>query len=124
MANMFSVQKVGLSKLRKAPFLPRVGLTLEVAGRQFSFRYAPFLETLLVLRERGYDLRSLPKIAGEIFDEIKFPSGKRPLAPVKDLQPREGANKVKKGATAKAAKRKATAKKAQSVETSSSAPAD
>jgi hypothetical protein len=108
MANMFCVQKVERSKLRKLPMLPRFAVTVEFAGRQFIFKQAPFLETLLNVKDRGFSLKNLLKVAAEELDEIRLPAGKRPLASVKDLHAKSAEGKVKKAPAKAAAKKKAT----------------
>ena len=92
MATMLSVQKSERSKLRKLPFLPRFGFTIEVAGRQLTYRQVPLLETLLNARERGLTLKNLLSVAAEALDEVRFPAGagRSPLAAVRDLAPRVG----------------------------------
>ena len=56
MAYTFYVQKSERTKLRRLPFLPRFGITVEAFGRQLTFKQVPLLETLLNLRDRGLSL--------------------------------------------------------------------
>jgi hypothetical protein len=84
MANMFSVNKAERSKLRKLPLLPRIGLTVDVAGRQFTYKHAPILETLLNVRERGFSVKNLVRVASEQLAEIGFPRGAKAVSLVKD----------------------------------------
>ncbi len=102
MANMFSVNKAERTKTRKLPLLPRFGVTVEIAGRQFTYKQVPFIETVLNLRERGFTVKNLVKLAAEELAEIRFPAGERPLATVKDLH----AKGAKKAPAAKAAAKK------------------
>jgi hypothetical protein len=105
MANMFCVHKAERTKLRKLPFLPRLGVTVEIAGRQFVYKQVPFLETVLNIRDRGFNLRNIAAVAREELDEVRFPLLKRPLAAVKDLH-QKATTKVKKAPAKAAAKKK------------------
>ena len=110
MANMFCVHKAERTKMRKLPFLPRIGITIDVAGRQFIYKQSPILETVLNLRDRGFSLKNLAKAAAEELDEIRFPIVKRGLAAVKDLHAKVTEGKpVKKAPANAAAKKKAEA---------------
>jgi hypothetical protein len=82
MANMFSVNKAERSKLRKLPLLPRIGLTVEIAGRQFTYKHAPLLETILNARERGFSVKNLVRVASEQLAEIGFPKAGKPAVSV------------------------------------------
>ena len=106
MANMLCLQKTEPSKLRRLPLLPRIGITIELAGRQLTYKQAPLLETLLNLKDRGFNLKNLAKVAQEELDEIRFPVIKRGLAAVKDLHAKTAEAKIVKKAAAKAAAKK------------------
>ena len=110
MANGFWILKSERTKLRKLPFLPRIGLVVDVAGRRFVFKHAPLAETLLNARERGFSLKNLKKVADEELAEISLSASmKKGLAVVKSIRDQvvESApvGKMKK-ATSKAASKK------------------
>ncbi|RYZ76081.1 MAG: hypothetical protein EOP04_32490 [Proteobacteria bacterium] len=72
--NLFRVDKTDKSRSRKFPFLPRVGIVIDFAGKSYSFRHAPLMETLLNLLERGPSRANLQKIVTEQLYEISLPS--------------------------------------------------
>ena len=72
--NLFKVDKSEKSRSRKFPLLPRVGIVVDVAGKRFSFRHAPLVETLWNLLERGPTRQNLEKILAEQLYEISLPS--------------------------------------------------
>jgi hypothetical protein len=74
----FSVEKSKTTRTRKFPILPRVGIVIDVAGRRISYRYAPLLETLRNLIERGLSRSNLEKIQNEQIREIAFPGDAKP----------------------------------------------
>lgn len=72
--NIFRVEPSEKSRSRKFPLLPRIGIVVDVAGKQFSFRHAPLIETLVNLLERGANRANLEKIVTEQLYEISLPS--------------------------------------------------
>ena len=72
--NLFRVEKTDKSRSRKFSLLPRVGFVIDFAGRSYSFRHAPLLETLMNLLERGPSRANLQKIVTEQLYEISLPS--------------------------------------------------
>ena len=72
--NVFRSERTEKSRSRKFPLLPRVGIVVDMAGRRFSFRHAPLVETLLNLFERGLTRSNLEKIVIEQLYEISLPS--------------------------------------------------
>lgn len=70
MALRLSVQKTKQTSTRKLKFLPRVGLTLDLAGRQFTFKQAPFLESVVNMKKKKFNLENLRAISNQILDEI------------------------------------------------------
>ncbi|MFY7927926.1 MAG: hypothetical protein ACOVS5_03565 [Oligoflexus sp.] len=72
--NLFRVDRCEKSRSRKFPWLPRVGIVVDFAGRRFSLRHAPLLETLMNLFERGPTRSNLEKIVTEQLYEISLPS--------------------------------------------------
>jgi hypothetical protein len=73
MPNSLCVEKSKRTKTRKLPFLPRFGFIVEIGGRQIAYRQVPLTETLLNLRERGFSMKNLVKVAMEQINEVKFP---------------------------------------------------
>ncbi len=74
MADSFSLNKVKRSPTRKITALPRFGIYLDMFGRRFTYKRAPFLETLFLLRDRGFSMTNLMRVSIEQLDEIRFPS--------------------------------------------------
>ena len=74
MAYTLHFQKVERTKLRRLPFLPRFGITIDTFGRQLTIKQVPLLETLLNLRDRGFNLGNFRRLAKEEWDEIRFPT--------------------------------------------------
>jgi hypothetical protein len=72
--NLFRVDRSEKSRSRKFPWLPRVGLVIDFAGRRFSLRHAPLIETIMNLLERGPTRSNLEKIVTEQLYEISLPS--------------------------------------------------
>lgn len=109
MATMFSVQKTERTKTRQLPLLPRIGVVVDVAGRKFTFRYAPLLETALNVKSRGLTLKALRTVVSEQLAEIKFPASlEAGLAAVRNLRPTKAqATRGVKKASPKAAAKKA-----------------
>jgi hypothetical protein len=104
MATMLRLLKAESAMLRRVQFLPRVGMTVELGGRVLVFKHTPTLETLLNLKDRGFSLKNLTKLAIEELEEIRYPVLKRGLAAVKDLG--EKAKVLKKAPVRAAAKKK------------------
>ena len=124
MSNLFTVHKSESSKLRKLPFLPRLGVTVDVAGRQFTFRHVPTLETFLNWRERGFSLRNLANLSREELSEVRLPALKPLLTAIKDLTakrravaetPNQSGQKQRKGPARAAAARRKGAEAGQST---------
>ncbi len=74
MINLLRIERVKRTRSRKIPFLPRIGLVVEVAGRRVSYRQAPIFETILNLLERGATKSNFDKIVMEQLYEISLPS--------------------------------------------------
>ena len=110
MAYTFYVQNTERTKLRRLPFLPRFGITVEAFGRQLTVKQVPLLETLLNLRDRGFSFSNFKKLAKEEWDEIRFP-GRPALAAVKDFSGRAPQPKGHKPAPRSTAKQKAASGK-------------
>lgn len=112
MASMLRLLKAESTKLRRVKFLPRLGVTFELGGRVLVFKHTPAFETLLNLKDRGFSLKNLSKLAADELEEIRFPILKRGLAAVKDLGEKA---KVLKKAPARAAQKKKPEEVAASV---------
>ena len=65
------------SKTRRLPLLPRVGVYVDWAGYETIFKFAPLLEALVQLPERGMSVYQLVKLSKEQLEEIKFPARKK-----------------------------------------------
>lgn len=110
MLEIFSVEKAERTKLRSLPLLPRVAVTVEMAGRHFTFRHVPILETVVNLRGRGFSLANFFEVTREELSEIRLPAVKKAaLASVKQLHSRVA--KAKSAATVRKAAPKAAAKR-------------
>lgn len=68
----FFSEKVKPTPTRKAPFLPRIGLTVDFAGRRFCYRYVPFFETLANLLATGPSLSAFQRLLKEQFGEVRL----------------------------------------------------
>ena len=89
MSASFTVNKSERSRLRRIPLLPRLGFTLDIAGRQFTFKTAPLLETFLNWRDLGFTVANFRKVTSEELSEISFPGRKaQTIAAVKNLRPK------------------------------------
>ena len=78
MGTLFSIEKKPDSKLRKIPFLPRIGIYIDVAGYEIVFKKAPILEALFNLLEGGgLKMRNIKNISKQQLSEIQFPSFKK-----------------------------------------------
>ena len=74
MVNIFKIERTSRTRTRKLPFLPRLGLVIDIGGRRISYRQAPVLETLFNLLERGATRSNFDKIIAEQLYEIALPS--------------------------------------------------
>ncbi|MCX6130237.1 MAG: hypothetical protein NTX25_14390 [Proteobacteria bacterium] len=72
--NLFRVDPSDKSRSRKFSWLPRFGIVIDFAGRRFSLRHAPLIETIANLLERGPTRSNLEKIVTEQLYEISLPS--------------------------------------------------
>lgn len=90
MATGFTMHKAERTKLRRFPFLPRVGFTLEIAGRQFTFKQAPLMETFFNWRDLGFTMANFKKVVAEELNEISFPLSRKAqtIAAIKNLRPK------------------------------------
>jgi|GEM_PF-1807089 len=73
MSISISVEKSGKSSVKRLPFLPRFGLTVDFGGRRFTYRQTPVLETLHNLRLRGFSMRNFVEIAYRQLMEVEMP---------------------------------------------------
>lgn len=107
MATMFSMHKAERTKLRRLPFLPRIGIVVDFAGQRLTIKHAPLLETALNLKDRGFNLKNLRKVLTDELNEIRFPveRGLAAVASLKTTVP-EVAKVMKKGAAKASTKKK------------------
>lgn len=70
MATSISIEKSKPSKLRRLPFLPRLGFTVDFAGVELSYRQAPILEALFNMKDRGISVEKLLEVSTEQLREI------------------------------------------------------
>ncbi len=97
-SKMFLVTRSRRSGLRKLPFLPRLGLTVDVGGWQLTYRQTPLLEALANLRGAGFSTKAFRKAWSDALDEIRFPGGAQTnLASVEKLRPRAADHKPASG---------------------------
>lgn len=68
----FFSEKVKPTPTRKVPFLPRIGVTVDFAGRRFCYRYVPFFETLANLLDATPSLSRLQSLLKEQFGEVQL----------------------------------------------------
>lgn len=119
MANMFSVTKAERSKLRRLAFLPRIGVVVEVAGRRFSYKQAPLLETILNLKDRGFSVTNLVTLAKEQLAEISFPFERKGATAkaqaIRVVEDEPKAEPKKKNPPKAAARKKPAAEKAPDI---------
>lgn len=96
------------SKVKRLNFLPRIGLTIDFAGTQITYRQAPILETVVNLFDRGFSMKNLMDVSFEQLQEISLTK----LNPCEEAAAPTKPKKVTKKATPrkKPAKR-ATARK-------------
>ena len=67
MSMSITVKKAKASKLKRVSLLPRIGIYIDFAGKEISFRQAPILETLLNMKLKR---RSLFDIVNQQLKEI------------------------------------------------------
>lgn len=73
MGNSICIQKTKPSKLKRLAFLPRMAVTVDIAGRQFTYRQAPLAETLLNLWGTRPSVERLIRISHQQLSEITLP---------------------------------------------------
>lgn len=73
MASLFQIRKKKPGPTRKLSWLPRVGLYLDIAGYEISYKYAPVMEAVIHILEKGLSPRLIEKISREQLKEIRFP---------------------------------------------------
>lgn len=84
MAYSFAWTRKKMTHTRRLPMFPRIGIYIDLMGREVSFRHVPFLETMLNLMERGLSTKNHSDIKREQLEEIQFP--KRPRGKVIDVE--------------------------------------
>ena len=71
------------SKLRRLSFLPRIGITVDFAGKQYGLFQVPFTELLFNMKDRDFSLANIISVSRQQIDEIELPPAhpaKGPLA--------------------------------------------
>lgn len=76
MSNILCVEKSKPSSLKRLRFLPRIGLVLDIGGREITYRQAPILEALYNLRGKGFSLKNLLEVSFLQLKEINLPEQK------------------------------------------------
>ena len=76
MANFLCVEKSKKSTLKRLSLLPRIGVVVDFRGRQFIYRQAPILETLVNMRKSGFSLKNLMSVSFKQLKEITLPEQK------------------------------------------------
>ena len=74
MATEFLARRKKLSKTRKLPFLPRVGVYIDVAGYEVVYKIVPFFETLANLVSEHLSPASLRRVRNQQLAEVQFPT--------------------------------------------------
>ena len=77
MGSLFYKSKKKNDKTRKIPWLPRIGLYVDIGGYELMFKKVPAMETLLNVLERGMTYAQLKRVEREQFSEISFPKVKK-----------------------------------------------
>lgn len=74
MANVFITKKSSKSKLSRLSFLPRIGLTIDFAGKQFSYFQVSMIEAFWNMPRGQRTVANLIKLSEQQIKEIKLPS--------------------------------------------------
>ncbi len=72
MSFVYHLQKVKASHLRKLPCLPRFGVIVDMGGYEFSCKFAPLIEAIASLPDRGFTKANLKRIIKSQLAEIQF----------------------------------------------------
>jgi len=69
-------EKIQFSKIRRIPFLPRIGIVVELGDKRLAYKYVPVIETIVNLLDGPLTLSRLKNIVKNQFAELQFPSHK------------------------------------------------
>jgi hypothetical protein len=72
MSNVISVEKSKPSKVKRLKLLPRIGLVIDFAGKELTYRQVPLLETLLNLRDKKLSVKNFMQVAYQQLNEINL----------------------------------------------------
>ena len=72
MAFEFISKKTKKTSTKRLSILPRVGIYIDVLGREFTFKNVPVIETAYNLVTSGLTVSNLKKITKRQFSEIDF----------------------------------------------------
>ena len=70
MAIDFSFNKVKKTKTRKLSILPRIGFSVEFAGKRLTYKHVPFLETILNTKRRDFTLKRMGEVSNNQLQEV------------------------------------------------------
>lgn len=62
------------SKLRRLSFLPRIGITVDFAGTQYSYFQVPILEMLVNLAGKEWNLKNVVETSHQQISELELPT--------------------------------------------------
>lgn len=74
MANVFITRKSSKSKLSRLSLLPRIGLTIDFAGKQFSYFQVSMIEAFWNMPRGQRTVANLIKLSDQQIKEIKLPT--------------------------------------------------
>lgn len=72
MAISLCVKKSRESKIRRLSFLPRIGVSIDFAGKKYAYKQAPLLEAVVNLFDRGFSMKNLMEVAKDQLGEIEL----------------------------------------------------
>jgi hypothetical protein len=62
------------SKLRRLSFLPRIGLTIDFAGKQYGYFQVPIAELLLNMIGRDFTMANIISVSHQQIKELELPN--------------------------------------------------
>lgn len=77
MSLQFSSEKAQKTPTRKLRFLPRLAVVVDIAGRQFTFKQIPVLETIANMKRKDFSFKNFSTISKQILNEISIGEGKK-----------------------------------------------
>lgn len=76
MGLFFKKEEIKASKIKRIPFLPRVGIVVEFGNKRFAYKYVPVMETILNLIDGPITLSRFKTVMRNQFGELQFPTFK------------------------------------------------